>query len=85
MGAVGMRGKLSCRAVHAGQDKTNAMPDGNNLTIMSFFFSFSVVDLRKLEKLEHIEGSGRKPGNIEPYIVATQQSSYVNAVGDGGG
>jgi hypothetical protein len=44
-----------------------------------------VVDFWKLEKLEDIEGSGRNPGNIEPYIVATQQSTYVNAVGDGGG
>jgi hypothetical protein len=52
--------------------------------MQEFFFLFSVVDFWKLEKLEHIEGSGRNPGNIEPYIVATQQSTYVNAVGDGG-
>ena len=43
-----------------------------------------MVDFWKLEKLEHIEGSGRNLGNREPYIVATQQSTYVNAVGDGG-
>ena len=44
-----------------------------------------MVDLRKLEKLEHIEGSGRNPGNIEPYIVPSQQSTYVNAVMDQSG
>jgi hypothetical protein len=50
---------------------------------MSFFSFFSVVDfwkLEKLEKLEDIEGSGRSPGNSEPYIFATQQSTYVIAV-----
>ena len=40
-----------------------------------------MVDFWKLEKLEDIEGSGRNPGNIEPYIVATQQSTYVNPSG----
>ena len=38
-----------------------------------------MVDFWKLEKLEDIEGSGRNPGNIEPYIVAIQLSAYVNA------
>jgi hypothetical protein len=38
-----------------------------------------VVDFWKLEKLEDIGGSWGNPGNIEPYIVATQQSTYVNA------
>jgi hypothetical protein len=47
---------------------------------MSFFFLFSVVDFWKLEKLEDTEGSGRNPGNREPYIFATQQSTYVNTV-----
>jgi hypothetical protein len=44
-----------------------------------------VVDLWKLEKLEHIEGSGRNPGNIEPYIVLSQQSTYINAFMDQSG
>jgi hypothetical protein len=55
------------------------MTDGN-LMNMRFFFLFSVVDLWKLEKLEHNEGSGRNPGNREPYIFATQRSTYVNVV-----
>jgi hypothetical protein len=46
---------------------------------MIFSFYFSVVDLWKLEKLEDIEGSGRNPGYIEPYIVPSQQSTYANA------
>jgi hypothetical protein len=39
-----------------------------------------MLDFWKLEKLEDIEGSGRNLGNREPYIFATQQSTYVNAV-----
>ena len=39
-----------------------------------------MVDFWKLEKLEDIGGSWGNLGNIEPYIVATQQSTYVNVV-----
>jgi hypothetical protein len=70
--------------VHARHDPTFAKPHGN-LTSMSFLFLFSLVDFWKLEKLEHIEGSGRNPGNIEPYMVPSQQSTYENAVTDQNG
>ena len=58
------------------------MPDGN-LTSMRFFF-FSVVDFWKSEKLGDIWAAWGPPADREPYIVATQQSTYVNAVRNGG-
>jgi hypothetical protein len=55
----------------------NAKTDANLTSI--FFPFFSVIDLWKLEKLEDVEGSGRNPGYIEPYIVPSQQSTNANA------
>ena len=53
-------------------------------TGISFFFFFSVVNFGNWGKLGDIGAAWGPPGDREPYIVATQQSTYVNAVGDGG-
>jgi hypothetical protein len=50
---------------------------------VSFFFFFGGRFLEIGEIGAH--GSGRNPGNVEPYIVPSQKSTYVNAVMDQNG
>jgi len=70
-------------AVRARHDTTTAIHYGN-LTGMSFFLFFSVVNFGNWGKLGDIWAAWGPPGDSEPHIVPSQQSTYVNAVGDGG-
>ena len=70
-------------AVRARHDTTTAIHHGN-LNRHQFFSFFSVVNFGNWGKLGDIWAAWGPPGDREPYIVATQQSTYVNAVGDGG-